>query len=205
MPKYIIEREIPNAAALSPAELQAISQRSCAVLRELGPSIQWVQSYVTEDKITCVYIAPNADLIRSHAQARRIPGGSCAGGGDDHRPDDRGVERSRGHRQGIEGRRKSRRRLLGAAAPSSAPEPTGRPIRTWAIVSVRGDTDDLAVVLPWTAVNRTVYVGRAGCLSAPVPDERNSALRSGCQRFSTTGAWSCAIYAVARRSRLRSS
>ena len=73
MPKYIIEREIPNAGALSPADLKAISQRSCAVLRELGPSIQWVQSYVTEDKITCVYIAPNADLIRSHAKRGGFP------------------------------------------------------------------------------------------------------------------------------------
>jgi uncharacterized protein DUF4242 len=73
MPKYIIEREIPGAAALSPAELQAISQKSCGVLRELGPSIQWVQSYVTEDKITCVYIAPNADLIRQHAKLGGFP------------------------------------------------------------------------------------------------------------------------------------
>jgi cell division inhibitor SulA len=73
MPKFIIEREIPNAAALSAAELQAISQRSCAVLRELGPSIQWVQSYVTEDKITCVYIAPNAEVIREHARRGGFP------------------------------------------------------------------------------------------------------------------------------------
>jgi hypothetical protein len=73
MPKYIIEREIPDAAALSPAELKAISQKSCAVLRELGPSIQWVQSYVTEDKITCVYIAPNADLIQLHAKRGGFP------------------------------------------------------------------------------------------------------------------------------------
>ena len=73
MPKYIIEREIPNAAALSAVDLKAISQRSCAVLRELGPSIQWVQSYVTEDKITCVYIAPNADFIRSHASLGGFP------------------------------------------------------------------------------------------------------------------------------------
>lgn len=73
MPKFIIEREIPNAAALSPAELQAISQRSCAVLRHLGPEIQWVQSYVTEDKITCVYIAPNAELIREHARQGGFP------------------------------------------------------------------------------------------------------------------------------------
>jgi hypothetical protein len=73
MPKYIIEREIPNAGALSAADLKAISQRSCAVLKELGPSIQWVQSYVTEDKITCVYIAPNADIIREHAKRGGFP------------------------------------------------------------------------------------------------------------------------------------
>lgn len=73
MPKYIIEREIPNAAALSLAELKVISQRSCAVLQQLGPSIQWVQSFVTEDKITCVYIAPNADLIREHARLGGFP------------------------------------------------------------------------------------------------------------------------------------
>ena len=73
MPKYIIEREIPNAAALSAAELKAISQRSCAALQQLGPSIQWVQSFVTEDKITCVYIAPNADIIREHARLGGFP------------------------------------------------------------------------------------------------------------------------------------
>lgn len=73
MPKYIIERDIPGAAAFSAAELMAISRRSCAVLRELGPDIQWVQSYVTEDKITCVYIAPNADLIRLHAKRGGFP------------------------------------------------------------------------------------------------------------------------------------
>lgn len=73
MPKYIIEREIPNAAALSAAELKAISQRSCAVLQQLGPSIQWVQSFVTEDKITCVYIAPNAEIIREHARLGGFP------------------------------------------------------------------------------------------------------------------------------------
>ena len=73
MPKYLIEREIPNAAALSPAELKAISQKSCGVLQQLGPSIQWVQSYVTEDKITCIYIAPNADIIREHARLGGFP------------------------------------------------------------------------------------------------------------------------------------
>jgi len=73
MPKFIIEREIPNAAALSAAELRTISQRSCAALRKLGPDIQWVQSFVTEDKITCVYIASNADLIRQHALLGGFP------------------------------------------------------------------------------------------------------------------------------------
>jgi hypothetical protein len=73
MPKYIIEREIPNAAALSAADLKGIAQRSCAVLRQLGPSIQWVQSFVTEDKITCVYIAANAELIREHARLGGFP------------------------------------------------------------------------------------------------------------------------------------
>jgi hypothetical protein len=73
MPKYIIEREIPNAAAISGPDLKGIAQRSCAVLKDLGPSIQWVQSYVTEDKITCVYIAPNADIIREHARLGGFP------------------------------------------------------------------------------------------------------------------------------------
>lgn len=73
MPKYLIERDIPNAGALSASELNAISQRSCAVLQELGPTIQWIQSYVTEDKLTCVYIAPNAELIREHARRGPFP------------------------------------------------------------------------------------------------------------------------------------
>ena len=73
MPKYIIEREIPNAAALSSADLKAISQRSCAALMQLGPSIQWIQSFVTEDKITCVYISPDAELIREHARLGGFP------------------------------------------------------------------------------------------------------------------------------------
>lgn len=73
MPKYIIEREVPNAGALSAAELKALSARSCAVLQQLGPSIQWVQSFVTEDKITCLYIAPNAELVRKHAQLGGFP------------------------------------------------------------------------------------------------------------------------------------
>ena len=73
MPRFVIEREIPDAAALPPADLKAISQRSCAVLRQLGPDIQWVQSFVTEDKITCIYIAPNAELIREHARLGGFP------------------------------------------------------------------------------------------------------------------------------------
>ncbi len=73
MPKYLIEREIPNAAALTAADLHGIAQRSCAALQQLGPSIQWVQSFVTEDKITCVYIAPNADIVREHARLGGFP------------------------------------------------------------------------------------------------------------------------------------
>jgi cell division inhibitor SulA len=73
MPKFLIEREIPNAGALSPADLKAIAQKSCSVLKQLGPAIQWVMSYVTEDKITCVYIAPNAELIREHARLGGFP------------------------------------------------------------------------------------------------------------------------------------
>jgi len=73
MPKYIIEREVPNAGALSAADLKGISQRSCAALQQLGPDIQWVQSFVTEDKITCVYIAHNADIIREHARLGGFP------------------------------------------------------------------------------------------------------------------------------------
>ena len=73
MPRYIIEREIPDAGALSPAELRTIAEKSCAVLRDMGPTIQWVQSYVTEDKITCVYLAPNAELLREHARLGGFP------------------------------------------------------------------------------------------------------------------------------------
>jgi len=73
MPKFVIEREIPQAGKLSSEQLQAISQKSCGVLRELGPQIQWVQSYVTDDKIYCVYIAPDEDTIRRHAQQGGFP------------------------------------------------------------------------------------------------------------------------------------
>jgi hypothetical protein len=73
MPKYVIERDIPGAGELSPRELQAISQKSCSVLSGLGPQIQWLQSYVTDDKIYCVYIAPNAEMVREHAQRGGFP------------------------------------------------------------------------------------------------------------------------------------
>ena len=73
MPKYVIEREIPGAGKLSTADLQGISAKSCGVLRALGPSIQWVQSYVTDDKIYCVYIAPNEALVREHARQGGFP------------------------------------------------------------------------------------------------------------------------------------
>ncbi len=76
MPKYLIERNIPNAGDLSPEELQAISQKSCSVLQNLGPQIQWVQSYVTDQKITCVYIAPNAEIVREHARQGGFPADS---------------------------------------------------------------------------------------------------------------------------------
>jgi Protein of unknown function (DUF4242) len=73
MPKFVIEREIPNAGDLSSAELKAISEKSCGVLREMGPAIQWVQSYVTGDKVYCVYIAPNEAMIREHARQGGFP------------------------------------------------------------------------------------------------------------------------------------
>jgi len=73
MPKYVIEREIPGAGNLTPKELQGISQKSCGVLREMGPQIQWVHSYVTDDKIYCVYVAPNEEAIRKHAQQGGFP------------------------------------------------------------------------------------------------------------------------------------
>lgn len=73
MPKYVIERDIPNAGKLSPQELRTISQKSCSVLGKMGPQIQWVQSYVTDDKIYCVYIAPNAEMVREHAKQGGFP------------------------------------------------------------------------------------------------------------------------------------
>jgi cell division inhibitor SulA len=73
MPKYVIEREIPKAGKLSAQQLQSISQKSCGVLKQMGPQIQWIQSYVTDDKIYCVYIAPNEEMIREHAQQGGFP------------------------------------------------------------------------------------------------------------------------------------
>lgn len=73
MPKYLIERELPGAGKLSHDQLKAISQKSCSVLNQLGPQIQWVQSYVTGDKIYCVYRAPNEAMVREHAQQGGFP------------------------------------------------------------------------------------------------------------------------------------
>jgi hypothetical protein len=73
MPKYVIERDIPGAGNLSSAELTAISQKSCSVLNDLGPRIQWLHSYVTGDKIYCVYIAPNEEMVREHARCGGFP------------------------------------------------------------------------------------------------------------------------------------
>ena len=73
MPKYVIEREIPGAGKLSAEELKAISQKSCGVLQKLGPQIQWVHSYVTDDKVYCVYSAPNEEMVREHATQGGFP------------------------------------------------------------------------------------------------------------------------------------
>ncbi|WAC71897.1 DUF4242 domain-containing protein [Roseateles sp. SL47] len=78
MPTYVIERHIPGAGALSPADLQAVSEKSCAVLRDLGPTVQWQQSYVTDNKLYCVYIAPSETLIREHARLGGFPADSIA-------------------------------------------------------------------------------------------------------------------------------
>jgi hypothetical protein len=78
MPKYVIEREIPGAGKISPQDLQSISQKSCSVLKELGPQIQWVQSYVTEDKIYCIYIAPNKEMVLEHARQGGFPAESVS-------------------------------------------------------------------------------------------------------------------------------
>jgi hypothetical protein len=73
MPKFLIEREIPGAADMSRQQLQAVSEKSCSVLRDLGPEIQWLHSYVTGDKIYCVYIAPDEQMVREHARLGGFP------------------------------------------------------------------------------------------------------------------------------------
>lgn len=73
MPKFVIEREIPGAGNLSADELQAISQKSCGVLRDMGPQVQWVQSYVTDDKVYCVYVAPTEEAVLEHARQGGFP------------------------------------------------------------------------------------------------------------------------------------
>ena len=73
MPKYVIERDIPGAGKLTPAELRGISQKSCGVLQSLGPEITWLTSYVTADKVYCVYIAPNEEMVREHARQGGFP------------------------------------------------------------------------------------------------------------------------------------
>ncbi|MCF7987771.1 MAG: DUF4242 domain-containing protein [Methylovulum sp.] len=78
MPKYIIEREIPGAGALTAADLQGISQKSCGILSEMGSSIQWLESFVTNDKIYCVYIAPDAETVKEHAEKGGFPANSIA-------------------------------------------------------------------------------------------------------------------------------
>ena len=78
MPKYVIEREIPGAGSLPPETIKAISQKSCGVLRQLGSEIQWLHSYVTDNKIYCVYIAPNEEMVREHARLGGFPANSVA-------------------------------------------------------------------------------------------------------------------------------
>ncbi|HKD91386.1 MAG TPA: DUF4242 domain-containing protein [Terriglobales bacterium] len=73
MPKFVIERELPGAGKLTPGELNAISQKSCGVLRELGPQVQWLESFVTDDKIYCIYIAPDEAAVREHATRGGFP------------------------------------------------------------------------------------------------------------------------------------
>jgi hypothetical protein len=78
MPKYVIEREIPGAGKLSPEQLKGISQTSCGVLSKMGPEIQWVHSYVTTDKIYCIYNAPNEEMVREHAKQGGFPANSVS-------------------------------------------------------------------------------------------------------------------------------
>lgn len=78
MPKYLIERDLPGAGQLTPEQLQGVSETSCNVLKNLGPQIQWVQSYVTDDKIYCVYISPDEEMIREHAKQGGFPANSVS-------------------------------------------------------------------------------------------------------------------------------
>ncbi len=78
MPKYLIERDIPGAGDLSDPELQYISQKSCSVLKDMGPQIQWLESFVTADKVYCIYIAPDEETIRLHAEKGEFPANSVA-------------------------------------------------------------------------------------------------------------------------------
>ena len=78
MPQFVIERDMPGAGGLSGGELQGASQQSCSVLKNMGPDIQWVHSYVTDDKIYCIYRAPNEDLIRQHAESAGFPANSIS-------------------------------------------------------------------------------------------------------------------------------
>ncbi|MCK5889080.1 MAG: DUF4242 domain-containing protein [Methylococcales bacterium] len=78
MPKYIIEREIPNAGQLTTIERQQISEKSCCVLKEMGPKIQWIESYVTDNKVYCIYIAPDKQSIKTHAERGGFPANSIA-------------------------------------------------------------------------------------------------------------------------------
>ena len=73
MPKYVIEREIRGAGKLSPQDLHGVAKKSCGVLREMGPQIQWIQSYVTDDKVYCVYVAPDEETVREHARRGGFP------------------------------------------------------------------------------------------------------------------------------------
>jgi len=73
MPKFVIEREIPGAGKLTAEELKAVSQKSCGVLRQMGPQIQWVESFVTDDKIYCLYVAPSVEAVRQHAEMGGFP------------------------------------------------------------------------------------------------------------------------------------
>ncbi len=78
MPKYVIEREIPGVGSLSPEELKGVSQTSCGVLSQMGPQIQWVESFVTADKVYCIYIAPDVDSVREHAERGGFPANSIS-------------------------------------------------------------------------------------------------------------------------------